>query len=154
MSDDRPPGHDPIAAADRLAGALDGMTAELRTVTARQADAEKYGRRNRAMIWLALTSVAAVVVLTVLLVFVYGSAQNAATAANVATAKVTAQHQNLLSACQEGNASRAAQVALWDHVLGETSGNLNLKTATGRQLLAYIRVAFRARNCAVLYKLP
>lgn len=148
------PDPDPLATADRLATALDAMTTELRTVTKRQAGAEQYARRNRAMIWLTAASIALDVVLTVLLVFAYGSAENAATRAAANSAAISAQHQNLLASCQSSNTSRAAQVTLWDHVLSETATNLSLKTPTGRQLLTYIRVAFKPRDCQALYRLP
>lgn len=148
------PGPDPLHAAADLTAAIDGMTAELRTVNARQAAVEAYGRRNRLLIFLTFTYIAAVAVLTVLLVLVNGAAQAAATRADTANVNVAAQHQSLLISCRNGNISRAAQVALWDHVLSQTTSNLNLNTAAGRHLFAYIQAAFRPRNCEATYRLP
>jgi hypothetical protein len=148
------PDPDPLATASRLTAALDAMTAELKTVNARQDVSERYGHRNRLLIWLTVTALGAVVVLTVLLVFVYGAAQDATTRADATAAKITAQHQSLLSSCQAGNTFRAEQVTLWDRVLSETDTNLSLNTATGRKLLAYIRVVFRQVDCRAVYHLP
>lgn len=145
---------DPLATADRLAGALDSMTSELRTAGARLTATEKYGRRNRYMIWLTFASIVLDVILTVLLVFGYTAAEAADARAGANAAAITAQHGSLLASCESGNVSRAVQVALWDHVLAETATNLSLKTPAGRMLLAYIRAAFKPRDCPALYRLP
>lgn len=158
---DTPPGTAITAAAANLTTALTGMTAELRTVNARQKDAERYARRNRALIWAVFGSVAAEAILAVLLVLSYGASQAAnarATAATVrataASVAVTVQHQNLLASCAAGNRQRAAQVVVWDKVLGATRTNLSTQTPAGRDLLAFIRSTFRPRICAQVYKTP
>lgn len=151
---DTPPAVSVADAASALTSALTGMTGELRTVNARQQTAEIYARRNRALIWSVFGSLAAEAILAVLLVLSYGATQAAAARADAATLAITVQHQNLLASCASGNRQRAAQVVIWERVLGATRTNLSTQTAAGQNLIAFIRSALKPRICAQLYKLP
>lgn len=141
-------------AASALTAALTGMTGELRTVNGRQQSAERYARRNRALIWVTFGSLAAEAILAVLLVLSYGATQAAAARADAATLAVTVQHQSLLASCASGNRQRAAQVVVWERVLGATRTNLSTQTPLGRSLIAFIKGVFAPRKCAQVYKLP
>lgn len=141
-------------AASSLTAALTGMTGELRTVNARQQTAEGYARRNRALIWSVFGSVVVEGILAVLLVLSYGATQAASTRAAAASAETAAQHQSLLASCASGNRQRAAQVVIWERVLGATRTNLSTDTPAGRNLIAFIRSALKPRICAQIYKLP
>ena len=67
-------------------------------------------------------------------------------------------HDSQLAACAIGNETRAAQVQLWDHVIGisrpppgETGAERKARLARLAALRAYVRNTFRQINCAALY---
>jgi DNA-binding GntR family transcriptional regulator len=151
---DTPPAVSVTQAASNLTAALTGMTGELKTVNSRQRTAERYARRNRALIMSVFGSLALDVILTVLLVLSYGASQTASARADNAAAATAAQHQNLLASCASGNKQRAEQVVVWERVLGATSTSLSAETAADRHLITYIRSVFRPRICAQIYKIP
>lgn len=136
--------NDPLAVARGLTGSLEKMTGELVRLN-------KYGRTNRHLILVTFASIALDVILTVLLVFVYGTAHSASEVA-------TAEHSNLIASCEAGNQTRAEQVQLWDH-LAQISTPPPRATKAQRardareiaSLLRYIRHVFQSRPCQKVY---
>jgi hypothetical protein len=67
--------------------------------------------------------------------------------------------QQAITACQQGNASRAAEVNVWDHVLNEFLAGLNGETpaqqqetvAFVRETEQYLAVQLAPRNCTQAY---
>ena len=157
MSDDQ----EALATARGLTGALDGMAAQLQAVGERVEDQAKtqemlvtYGRRNRHLIRLTFTSIILDVIVTVLLVFVYGQAHDA-------HAISEAQHVSLVAGCQSNNEFKAEQVALWEHLIsvsqpkpGTTKAQAAADAQKAAAFLQYIQKVFSPRNCAAAYKLP
>ena len=70
------------------------------------------------------------------------------------TATVAQLHAAEIDFCQDSNRSRAQQVALWVHIydIGVNSHTPPKARAADNKLIAYIKKAFRARNCAAVYK--
>jgi hypothetical protein len=151
---ERTPDQNAISAAHNLTGALKGMQGEL-------ARLNRFGRRNRHLIWLTFASIGLDVALTILLVFAYGTARNSQVEAHAARAVAASEHQSLLYACKLGNQSRAQQVQLWDHLVGiaqapprETTAQRKARLRTIRSFLGYVRRSFAPRPCRIIYKLP
>lgn len=151
---ERTPDQSAIDAAENLTGMLSGVRAELKRLN-------RYGIRNRRLIWLSIVSIALDLTLTILLVFAYGTARNSQVEAKDARNVAAVQHQSLLYACKLGNQSRAQQVQLWEHLAAISKPPPHLterQLAKNRrqigQLLAYIRADFRPRPCKAIYKLP
>jgi hypothetical protein len=146
-------GGDPVATARDLTDALTGMTAQLR-------DAQAAIRLGRRVLIVVSAGLVLDVVLTIVLGLVAGQshdasaqAQGAAARANAAVAQL---HATQVSSCEDGNQTRAGEIALWEHIYGLSVAAAK-PTAAERQaderLLAYVRATFAPRDCARLYHL-
>lgn len=138
------PSPDPVTAAKRLAGSLDAMTAELRKLRA-------YGRTNRHLIVATAVSLLLDLGLTLVLIFTYSAARSAGQVA-------TAEHANLIAACEAGNQTRAEQVLLWTHLAQISTPPPHATKAQKAKdaqeiaaLLRYIRRVFAPRPCQQVY---
>jgi hypothetical protein len=135
-----------ITAAQEMTAALNGLSKRLDA-------AESYGRRNRRLIAITIVSMLVDVALTVAVtVALVGVHHNAAT--------VSQLHGTSVSACRLGNQTRAANVALWDHVAaisqpraGESTAQRRRQEKTTAAFLTYVRKVWASRNCQSLYRL-
>jgi hypothetical protein len=139
-----------VATARQLTAALNGMEDRLReAVTAseeRDQAIARYGHRTRLMTWLTVIGWALDVALTVVIAVVAVSAHDASTAASE-------NRVSSLASCGQSNATRAAEIRLWDHIaaLSITKKTPPKALAADENLLAYIRATFRPLDCARLY---
>jgi hypothetical protein len=143
VSEDSAPGS--VRAARDLQKALEGMTAQLAAVKASVAR----GKRVTAGLIISLVlDVALTVGVTI-------AAVQAGDASSQAAATVAQLHAVQVSACNAGDATRAAEVRLWTHLAKSSKpapGTTPAQAAKDRQaiaaLLAYVRQAFAPRDCA------
>jgi hypothetical protein len=127
-----PLGPDPLKTARDLQGALENMTKQLRQVRTSL-------RRSKRVLAALTVSLVIDVLLTI-----------------VVSITAAALHSTQVSACQQGNQTRSKEVLLWTHLaaLSITPQTTAKQRAADDQLLAFIRVTFAPRNCAVIYKSP
>jgi hypothetical protein len=143
VSDESVLGPDPIQTARDLQHALEGMTGQLAGV---KADV----RRGKRIITGLVISLVLDVALTVVVTITAAQAHDASARANATVGQL---HATQVSSCDTGNQTRAAEVALWDHIfaLSVTARTTPAERTADEQLLAFIREAFAARNCAQIY---
>jgi len=144
---DQKPDREALDTAQGLTAALRGVGSELERLNA-------FGRRNRHLIWGTIVSLVIDVALTVV-VAVF------AVQAHEASVTVGELHATQIAACRIGNQSRAAQVALWEHVASvstppphATRSEIAKRKRTLAAFLAYVAKVFAPKNCQEIYRLP
>lgn len=158
--------------AVELTRALDTMSERLREVQqdseARDQALRTYGRRNRFIASFAVVSTVIDIVLTIVAVVaitVAVHAENGATAAAGRAAsnqaKISAEHDSLVTACQSGNVTRAQQERALDAILAPAPprpGESRQERKVSRKFLMLARAdvarGWAPRDCARLYATP
>jgi hypothetical protein len=105
-------------------------------------------RKSKRTIRFLIVSVAFDIALSVSLIFLAAG-----------QASVSGQiHSSQVTACGIGNATRAAQIALWDHVIAtaavpphETAAQRKARLARLAGFRAYVKSTFHPVNCQALY---
>lgn len=164
-----PPQPDAIVTAQALTGALNGMSQRLDAVRkdseARDGELLAYGqqnrrilRRHRLVIWAGVILFLIDVGLTVRVSFVASDASHAAATATRAAATANQTRASNLAACEQTNAARAQNKALWDYLLAESRPAPNAtaaQKAADEKLLAdlnaHVNKAFTLSACQKLY---
>jgi hypothetical protein len=146
-----PLGSDPLATAQALQNALEGMTRQLSQVQAAV-------RRGRRIILALAASLVLDVSLTAAVSVAAVQAHSASTRAN---ATVSELHAAQVSSCQAANQTRAQEVRLWVHLAQVSSPEPGLTPKQKAQgeaevtaLLAYVKAIFAPRDCQAAYRLP
>jgi hypothetical protein len=133
-------------ALNRLTGRLEEVRADSeerdKQLADRDAQLSRYGRKNRHLIWVTITSLVLDLLLAAALTVVAVQANHA----NGAASAVAQSDRNL---CLSGNVSRAQQVSLWNYAL-----TISQRAATPAELArvaefkAHVHKLFAPRNCA------
>jgi hypothetical protein len=151
---------DAIGAADRLAGALNGLSVRLDAVKKdsedRDAALKRYGRHNR----LGLLFDIVITALLALGGFAISNASHRADTATATAASASASEQALHAAqvtgCESGNQYRTGVVASLDRLVSILEGSHPTpavqKAATGYE--RYVLSQNEPRDCAKAYPLP
>ena len=142
--------------------ALDNVTRAITSdlgpkVAALRADQNTLRRQLRLTIGSLIADViltlATVVATMVAFIALNGAQRNQATIAEL--------HAGNVSACQLGNQTRAAEVALWEHVAaiskpqpGESAAQRRRRAQVLAAFLTYVHKTFAPRDCAAIYRLP
>lgn len=131
-----------IAAAARLQESVVDLKDEIGGLRA-------YGRRNRRLIVGLGISLALDILLTVAVVIVAVTANNAGDAAS-------ANRQSQIDTCTSSNQTRAASRNLWNYVLDAAANDPETQTAARKQQLAqfrtYMETAYAQRDCTRIGK--
>lgn len=164
-----PPPPDAVVTAQALTGALNGMSERLDAVRQDSEERDKalarYGhenrrilRRHRLVIWAGIILFLIDVGLTVRVSFVASDAGRAAATATRAAATANQTRASNLAACEQTNAARAQNKALWDYLLAESRPAPNAtpaQKAADEKLLAdlnaHVNKAFTLAGCQKLY---
>lgn len=139
-------GKDPVATAQALQQALEGMTKQLGQV--------KTTLRRSKRVIIAVT--AGLVLDVALTLVVTHAAIQANDASSKASATITQLHASNVSACRQGNVTRRQDIAIWNKFLGDLAppaartGKVSAELAGINKL---IRVKDTPHNCAAIYKL-
>lgn len=126
-------------AANEVVRAIDSLRKEI-------ASAQKYGRRNRVLIWAVALSVVLDLLLSVALIGMFQRTSNAVKLANRAS---SAQ----MISCHAGNEARGLQTQLWETILafppsiGETAAAAKEREERTSKFRAYIKDAFAQQDC-------
>ncbi len=141
MSED--PALDPVGTARDLQRALEGMTGQLAAVNAR------VRRGKRIMIGLAVSLLLDVALTAGVTV----AAIQAHDASSQASATVAQLHAIQVASCNAGNQTRAAEIALWDHIftLSVSTRTTPAERKADEELLGFIRETFAPRDCVRIY---
>lgn len=130
------PKRDPIAVAQAMTHALDGLSERLESALV-------YGRRNRLMIWLTIAGLLLDIFVTVGLIFSYAKA-------NQASDQAEAVRRQQRDTCLSSNESRALNVKLWEYVLSAQPSTPR-SSAQAKQITdfrQFMRMTFAPRDCS------
>lgn len=144
------PSQNPLQAA--LAAVTD-LASRVTTLTAEVVRLRTYGRHNR---WF----IAIDIILTIGFAFATYVAVDASSAADRNGVTISQLHQAQVASCRGGNQTRSQEIQLWAHLAavskpapGSTPKEVAASKREVAQLLAYIRMTFRPRDCAALYRI-
>ena len=133
-----------VLAANEVVQAIDSLRKEI-------ASAQKYGRRNRALIWAVGASMVLDVILSIALIALYGQTHDAAQLAKQAS---SAQ----VVSCRAGNEARSLQTQLWNTILAfppttsETPAQAQEREKRVTEFRLYIKDAFAQQDCEKLVR--
>lgn len=135
MTDDALP-NDPVATAQALTSSLDALSGELEA-------ANRFGRRNRRMIWWLAVSLLLDVVLTVVVAVV-------AVEVNHASDKAAQVHSQQVATCLSTNEGRKLNVQLWDYVLSIPPSRPRTEEQDKRiaDFRVFLHKTFAPRDCS------
>lgn len=128
--------------ANDVIRAIDGLRKEISST-------QKYGRRNRMLIWAVAGSVALDLFLSIALFTLFHKTNEAA---NLAKQASSAQ----VVSCRAGNETRKIQTELWNTILAfppeeqETEEAVKVREQRVAEFRRYIDVAFRQQDCEKL----
>src|SRR5881227_490674 len=134
---------DPLAAAARLEASMNNLATEV----SRQ---DRYGHRNRQLIWGLVASV-------ILNLVVGAIAISASLQAKEATSAAHRNAENARITCEASNEARRLNSQLWTYVLDLSSRNPNLTAQQKKQIAAfrgYIATVYAPRDCNTSPTLP
>ena len=158
MSQPDPPSRDPVAVAQALTGAVEGLAGKVRALTSDVVPAlDAYGKRNRMLIRRGYFFLVLDVILTVAFSASLAFGIRADHRAAAASASAAAARSSELALCHAGNTARAQQVTLWAHLLSlpPAAGQPPRSKAQQAEVDAfgaYVRSIFKPRDCAHLGK--
>ena len=137
---------DPVKTAVSLTDALSAMTAQLAQVKA------TVRRGKHIAIALAIALIFDVA-LTVVVSITAVQAHDTSARANATVAQL---HAIQLASCKASNQIRGAEVGLWEKLarLSTTARTTRAQRKTDQELIAYIKMVFRAKDCRAIYRLP
>ena len=153
-----------VGTASALTEALTGLSRRLDAVKedseARDSALEKRARQNRHRIWLSYVLIAIDVILTVLLVVIGIGAADASSSAGTANdraaaaaAATGAEHDALISSCDESNQERAQELAIWEYLFRASKPTSAQQAAQIASFMKIVDAAFAPKNCAQVYSL-
>lgn len=127
---------DPLATAQALTTSLNTMTARLEAVN-------RYGRRNRHMIYGLVASLLLDAILTVVIAIV-------AVEANRANDRAAQVHNQQVATCLSTNEGRKLNVQLWDYVLSIPPSQPRSDAQTKRiaDFKVFLHKTFAPRDCS------
>jgi hypothetical protein len=127
---------DPVATAQALTASLNGLRAGLD-------EANRFGRRNRHMIWWLIASL----VLAAVALVAVGAVAIQAHDATSAAARV---HDQQVATCRAGNDARRAQIQLWDYLLSVPPPSPPPEEQRKRldQFRGFVHQVFAPRDCS------